>query len=47
MMRNAFRPLALAVLTVVCGLLILSAAGCKTNQGSREFIPGHGWVPTR
>ncbi len=30
-------------------LLILSATvlitGCKTKEGSREFIPGRGWVP--
>jgi predicted small secreted protein len=26
---------------------LLLATACKTNQGSREFIPGRGWVPTR
>ena len=25
---------------------ILSATACKTNEGSREYIPGRGWVPT-
>ena len=25
----------------------LLASACKTNKGSREFIPGRGWVPTR
>jgi predicted small secreted protein len=30
-------------------VIVLMAAvvlvGCKTNKGSREFIPGSGWVP--
>ena len=26
----------------------LALAGCKTEEsGSREFIPGKGWVPTK
>jgi hypothetical protein len=25
----------------------LLVTGCKSNSGSREFIPGRGWVPTR
>jgi Flp pilus assembly protein TadD len=34
----------------LCLLLILAAmligvAGCATHSGSREFIPGKGWVP--
>jgi predicted small secreted protein len=33
----------------LCLLLILVvalvAAGCATNSGSREYIPGKGWVP--
>jgi len=30
-------------------LLMTTAAGigCKTNPGSREFIPGKGWVPVK
>jgi hypothetical protein len=28
-------------------VLLLATAGCKHNMGSREFIPGKGWVPTR
>jgi hypothetical protein len=33
-----------------CMLLILIAtvlviAGCSTHSGSREFVPGKGWVP--
>lgn len=26
---------------------LLLATACKSNKGSREFIPGRGWVPTR
>jgi hypothetical protein len=34
----------------LCVLLLLLAAmlvasGCRTHSGSREFIPGKGWVP--
>lgn len=25
----------------------LLGTGCKSNSGSREFVPGRGWVPTR
>jgi hypothetical protein len=24
---------------------VLAAAGCSTSSGSREYIPGTGWVP--
>ena len=27
--------------------LLLTAAGCATDSGSREFIPGKGWQPMR
>lgn len=31
-------------------LLLLAAlvvgAGCKSHSGSKEYIPGKGWVPT-
>jgi hypothetical protein len=38
-MRNLL--LALALIAV-----LVSAAGCSSpNEGSREFIPGQGWVP--
>jgi Flp pilus assembly protein TadD len=34
----------------ICTLILLAAmlvavSGCKTHSGSREFIPGKGWVP--
>lgn len=25
--------------------LMLAAAGCKSSSGSRDYIPGKGWVP--
>ncbi len=31
------------VLVLLVALLV--ATGCKTHSGSREFIPGKGWVP--
>jgi len=24
---------------------LLAVAGCSTSSGSRDFIPGKGWVP--
>jgi len=30
---------------VIVMALILAGAGCKTKPGSREYIPGKGWVP--
>ena len=34
----------------ICMLLLLlatlvAASGCKSHSGSREYIPGKGWVP--
>lgn len=37
------KPLLLLVLLAVT----LVATGCQTDKGSREFIPGKGWVPMR
>jgi hypothetical protein len=31
------------VLLLVAAVLV--GAGCKTSSGSREYIPGKGWVP--
>jgi len=25
--------------------VLMAAAGCSTPSGSREYIPGRGWVP--
>jgi len=37
------KPLLLLALLAVA----LVATGCQTDGGSREFIPGKGWVPMR
>jgi len=37
------KPLLLLALLAV----VLAATGCQTDKGSREFIPGKGWVPMR
>jgi len=25
--------------------LVFGAAGCKSSSGSRDYVPGKGWVP--
>jgi len=30
---------------LLLALALVGVAGCKTHSGSREFIPGKGWVP--
>jgi hypothetical protein len=32
-------------LAVLLLLVVAGVAGCQTSSGSREYIPGHGWVP--
>jgi hypothetical protein len=34
----------LLLLAILAGTLAL-APGCKSSSGSRDFIPGSGWVP--
>jgi hypothetical protein len=34
----------LVLVLMLLGALILGATGCKSS-GSREYIPGTGWVP--
>jgi predicted small secreted protein len=34
-----------AVILLIVILLALAVTGCKTSSGSREYIPGKGWVP--
>ena len=34
----------------ICALMLLAAivlavAGCKSHSGTRDYIPGKGWVP--
>jgi hypothetical protein len=38
--------LKLVVLVLLAVALVVGTSGCKTHPGSREFIPGKGWVPT-
>jgi predicted small secreted protein len=33
------------ILLLVLVSLALASFGCRTHSGSREFIPGKGWVP--
>jgi hypothetical protein len=33
------------LLLAVAVLIVTFSVGCKSNRGSREFIPGRGWVP--
>jgi len=35
------------VLLLALAAVLAGAVGCKSNLGSREFIPGRGWVPTK
>jgi hypothetical protein len=35
----------LLLISLAATLICMTA--CKSNKGSREFIPGRGWVPTR
>lgn len=39
------RAVSLLLLGVLASALVASV-GCKSSSGSREFIPGKGWVPT-
>jgi hypothetical protein len=36
--------LKISLILVVAAALVIGA-GCKTHPGSREYIPGKGWVP--
>jgi hypothetical protein len=33
------------VLLLFLAAVLVAGAGCKSSSGSREFIPGKGWVP--
>jgi hypothetical protein len=35
------------LLSLALLLFVLAVTGCKTDGGSREFIPGKGWMPMR
>ncbi|EEF59785.1 hypothetical protein Cflav_PD2792 [Pedosphaera parvula Ellin514] len=32
-------------LILLMAIALAFASGCKTDSGSREFVPGKGWVP--
>ena len=36
----------LLLLILLLAAVAFGASGCKTESGSKEFIPGKGWVPT-
>lgn len=46
-MRIKLRVMMRILLLLTLAATLLAVTGCKTNKGSREFIPGRGWVPTR
>jgi hypothetical protein len=33
-------------LLLLAAVVLLFASGCASDKGSREYIPGKGWVPT-
>jgi hypothetical protein len=35
----------LIVILMVAGFVLLGTVGCQSSSGSREYIPGKGWVP--
>jgi hypothetical protein len=35
----------LCLLLLLVGLLFAVGTGCSTPSGSRDYIPGKGWVP--
>jgi hypothetical protein len=37
--------LKLALVLILAASLLSITSGCKSPSGSREFIPGKGWVP--
>ena len=39
------RVFALFLLLAVLGGTLALVTGCKSSSGSRDFIPGKGWVP--
>ncbi|MGC8744257.1 MAG: hypothetical protein ACP5T0_10305 [Verrucomicrobiia bacterium] len=35
------------ILLIIIAVAAIFTSGCKTSSGSREFIPGKGWVPVK
>ena len=46
-MQIKLRGMIRTMLLIALAATLLAVTGCKTNTGSREFIPGKGWVPMR
>jgi hypothetical protein len=44
MRRLRYKVLMGALLLALAGMA-LTAGGCKTDSGSREYLPGKGWRP--
>ncbi len=36
----------IVLLLLLAALISLVTGGCASDKGSREYIPGKGWVPT-
>jgi hypothetical protein len=35
------------VLMIVVAATLLAVTGCHSTTGSRQFVPGSGWVPAK
>ena len=44
-MKRITRPLALALFLLVLAGTVALMPGCKHSSGSRDYLPGKGWVP--
>ena len=36
----------MSLLVLLAQALVLASGGCASDKGSREYVPGKGWVPT-
>jgi hypothetical protein len=34
-------------MVLLCALILGGAIGCRSDSGSREYVPGRGWQPVR
>jgi hypothetical protein len=39
------KKVSLLLFMVLAFTAVVAVSGCRTQSGSREFIPGKGWVP--
>ena len=35
------------LMLALCALILVTTTACRSTSGSREYIPGRGWVPNR